>query len=66
MGLILSQRGPMGFGLPFINKFMIGLWVRGWKGFGFGIWPPKGTSLRLERALGLNIGQLEGWVCVWA
>ena len=24
---ILSQRGPVGFGLPFINGFNIGLWV---------------------------------------
>ena len=26
----------------------------------------KALGLRLERALGLNIGQIEGWVCVWA
>ena len=45
VGLILSQRGPVGFGLPFINRFMIGLWVRGWKGFGFGIRPLEGTGL---------------------
>ena len=82
MGLKLSQRGPVGFGLPFIKRFKIGLWVRGWKGFGFCIRQPEGTGLRglwvlglglrwalglrLERALGLNIGLLEGRVCVWA
>ena len=51
MGLILCQSGLVGFGLPVINKFMFGLWVRGlaersWKGIGFGIWPTEGTGLR--------------------
>ena len=37
MRLEMSQRGPVGFGLPNIGGFNIGLWVRGWKGFGFRI-----------------------------
>ena len=41
---ILSQRGPVGFGLPFINGFNIGLWVRVWKGFGLSIRPPESLS----------------------
>ena len=46
VGLKLSQRGPVGFRLPFIKRFKIGLRVKGWKGFGFGIRPPEGTGLR--------------------
>ena len=45
MGQKVSRRGPVGFGLPFIQRFKIGLWVRGWMGFGFGNRPPNGTSL---------------------
>ena len=45
VGQVLSQRRPVGFGLPFINGFNIGLWVRGWKGFGFSIRPPESSSL---------------------
>ena len=35
MRLEMSQRGPVGFGLPNIGEFKIGFWVRGWKDFGF-------------------------------
>ena len=45
MGQVLSQRGPVGFGLPFIDGFNIGLWVRGWKGFGFRVRPPESSGL---------------------
>ena len=38
---ILSQRGSVGFGLPFINGFNIGLWVRGWKALGLVLGHPK-------------------------
>ena len=47
VGLILCQRGLVGFGLPFINRFMFGLWVRGlanrsWKVLGLEFGQPKG------------------------
>ena len=41
----MSRRGPVGFGLPFIHRFRIGLRVRVRMGFGFGNGPPNGTGL---------------------
>ena len=65
VGLILCQRGLVGFGLPFINRFMFGLWVRGlanrsWKGFGFGIWPTEGIGLCLGLMKSMGF-RLEAW-----
>ena len=34
MRLEMSQRGPVGFGLPNIGEFKIGFCVRGWNVFG--------------------------------